>query len=122
MLADVQGANNTIIPTMGSPQEGILSPLVCNLVMNSLLSTFCWEGIKAIGYADDIIFIVHGDDPPTMALPMERALSWLGEWGDCHGLAFNPNKTTTVMFYRSRKCDYSPELRIYGSKTPSILR
>ncbi len=34
---DLQGANETIIPTMGSPQGGILSLLVWNLVMNSLL-------------------------------------------------------------------------------------
>ncbi len=35
--ADLQGTNEAIIPTMGSPQGGILSPLVWNLVMNSLL-------------------------------------------------------------------------------------
>ncbi len=37
--ADLQGAHNTVIPTMGSLQGGILLPLVCNLVMNALLST-----------------------------------------------------------------------------------
>ncbi len=58
--ADLQGASNTIIPAMGSPQGGILSPLVWNLVMNSLLSTFPWEGGKAIGYADDLFLIEMG--------------------------------------------------------------
>ncbi len=36
------------------------------------------------------------------------------EWGDHHGLTFNPDKTTTVMFHRGRKRDYSPELNMGG--------
>ncbi len=100
--ADLQGAHNIIIPTMDSPQGGILSPLVWNLVMNSLLSTFPKEGVKAIGYADDVILIVNGEDPATMASLMQRALKCVCEWGDYHGLTFNPDKTTTVMFHRGR--------------------
>ena len=88
--ADLQGAQNTIIPTMGSPQGGILLPLVWNLVMNSLLSTFHGEGVQEIGYADDVILIVNGDDPITMASLIERALRRVCEWGDHHGLTFNP--------------------------------
>ncbi len=34
--ADLQGAHNTIIPTMGSPQGGILSPLVVCFPVNNL--------------------------------------------------------------------------------------
>ncbi len=111
--ADLQGAHNTIIPTMGSPQGGILSPLVWNLVMNSLLSIFPREGVKAIGYTD-VILIVNGDDPITMASLMERALKRVCEWGDYLGLTFNPDKTTTVMFHRGRKRDYSPKLYMGG--------
>ncbi len=102
--ADLQGAQNTIVPTMGSPQGGILSPLVWNLVMSSLLSTFLREGVKAIGYAVD----VNGDDLATMASLIERALRRVCELGDYHGLTFNPNKTTTVMLHRGRKQNYSP--------------
>ncbi len=43
-----------------------------------------------------------------MALLMERALRRVCEWGDHHGLTFNPDKTTTVMLPRCRKRDYSP--------------
>ncbi len=34
--------------------------------------------------------------------------------GGSISLAFNPNKTTTVMFHRGRKRDYSPKLYIGG--------
>ncbi len=71
--------------------------------MNSLLSTFHREDVKAIGYADDVILIVKGDDPSTMTSLMGWALRRVCEWGDYHGLTFNPDKTTTVMFHRGRK-------------------
>ena len=112
--ADLQGAHNTIIQTMGSPQGGILSPLVWNLVMNSLLSNFPREGVKAIGYTDDVILIFNVDDPTTMASLIERVLRRVGEWGDYNGLTFNSNKTTTVMFHRGRKRDYFPNLYMGG--------
>ncbi len=51
-----------------------------------------------------------------MASLMKRALRRVCEWGDYHGLTFNPDKTTTVMFYRGRKCDYSPVLSMGGRK------
>ena len=82
--------------------------------MNSLLSIFPWEGVNAIGYADDVILIVNGDDPPTMALLMERALRKVCECGDHRGLAFRVDKTTTVMFHRGCKGNYSPELNMGG--------
>ncbi len=82
--------------------------------MNSLLSIFPREGVKAIGYADDVILIVNGDDPVTMASLMERALRRVCELGGHHGLTFYPDKTTTVMFHRGRKRDYSPDLYMGG--------
>ena len=68
----------------------------------------------AIGYADDVILIVNGDDPITMASLMEWALRRVCEWGDYHGLTFNPDKTTTVIFHRGRKRDYTPNVYMGG--------
>ncbi len=59
--------------------------------MDSLLSTFPKQGNKAIGYADDTIFIVIVDDPPNMASLMERALRRVCAWGN---LSFNPDSLT----------------------------
>ncbi len=109
VLANLQGANDTIFPTMGSPQGGILSPLVWNLLLNSLLSTFPREGVKAIRYTVDIILIVNGDDLQTMESLMEQALRRVCKWGELHDFAFTPVKTTIVMFHRGRKRDCFPE-------------
>ena len=40
VTASLQGVTKTITPGRGSPQGGILSPLVWNLVMDSLLKEF----------------------------------------------------------------------------------
>ena len=114
VTVDLQGTHNTIIPTMGSQQGGILSPLVWNLVKNSLLSTFPRLGNKAIRYTEDVIPIVNGDDTITMASLMERALKRVCEWEDHHGLPFNPDKTTTVMFTGAASM-ITPQLYTWGA-------
>ena len=116
VTADLQGTIKAIIPTMGSPQGGILSPLVWNLVMDSLLSKFPDGGVKAIGYADDVILIINGPDTATMANLMRKSLKKVCEWGNKHGLSFNPDKTTAVVFHRGRRVDYSPTLMMEGKE------
>ncbi len=112
--ADLQGAHNAIIPTMGSPPGGILSPLVSNLVMSSLLSTFPRGGRLSNRICRWCHSFCYRYDPPTMAALLERVLRRVCEWGDHYGLTFNTYKTTTVMFHRGRKCDHSPVLYQWG--------
>ena len=49
--------NRTKTPGRGSPQGGVLSPLIWNLVMDSLLTELEKGPIKAVGYADDILLM-----------------------------------------------------------------
>ncbi|CAB4045425.1 Hypothetical predicted protein, partial [Paramuricea clavata] len=64
--ANLQGVRARISPSMGSPQGGVLSPLVWNLVMDSLLRQFYYSNdgtrrtnvpVEAIGYADDVLLL-----------------------------------------------------------------
>ncbi len=101
--AEVQGQATHIIPHRGSPQGGVLSPLIWNLIMDSLLTTFKGEPVKVLGYADDILLYVVGKSPTTLANMMQRELKRVIEWGDRNGLAFNPSKTSMVLYTRNRK-------------------
>ncbi len=107
--AKVQGQATHVIPHRGSPQGGVLSPLIWNLIMDSLLTTFKGGPVKVLGYADDILLYVVGKSPTTLANMMQRELKRVKEWGDMNGLTFNPSKTSMVLYTRSRK---KPEVRV----------
>ncbi len=110
--AGLQGVSKTITPTQGSPQGGILSPLVWNLVMDSLLTKLQPHAVKAVGYADDVILIATGFDTSTLQQLMQDALSTVSDWSLKHGLKFNPQKTTVVMFNKARKFQ-TPQPKLY---------
>jgi hypothetical protein len=44
----------------GCPQDGVLSPLLWNLVADRLLVATSDLGFSTFGYADDIVIIVQG--------------------------------------------------------------
>ena len=103
VTVDLQGVTKTIVPQKGSPQGGILSPLVWNLVMDTLLSSFKREPVKVVGYADDIIIMASGIDPKTLAERVQKAINFTLNWGKKKVLTFNPNKTQTIVFERAMK-------------------
>ncbi len=113
--ADLQGCSKKVCPGMGSPQGGVLSPLVWNLIMDDLLRKFGkLTPVKAIGYADDVLLYVKGSDPETMRSVMQGALNLVFRWGAERGLAYNPEKTTVVMFENDRKKTHEPVLTAGG--------
>ena len=106
--ANLQGVTQTITPGRGSPQSGILSPLVWNLVMDSVLKEFQSGPVKAVGYADDIIIMASGIDMKIISENVQLALNKIINWGKEKGLVFNPNNTKSIIFDRSRKYNESP--------------
>ena len=98
VTADLQGEFNNREPAMGSPQGGVLSPLVWNLIMDTLLTQFNGAAVRAVGYADDVILTVIGKDRSVMVDLMQQALDKVLAWGADNGLNFNPTKTVAVVF------------------------
>ena len=99
----LQGVSRSITPGRGSPQGGILSPLVWNLVMDSLLKNFERGPVKAVGYADDILLMSSGIDPKIVTEHVQEGIDLTLGWGGRNGLTFNPKKTQSVVFERGRK-------------------
>ena len=104
--AELQGVSTKRKPMRGSPQGGVLSPLIWILIMNEILSSFKGEAAKVVGYADDILIMVAGKDPGTLVTLMNKALKNVLRWGKRNGLLFNPSKTCVVRFSRAKK--FSP--------------
>ena len=113
---DLLGEKVTRIPKRGSPQGGVLSPLIWNLIMDTLLTKFNGTAVKVVGYADDVLIMVAGKDLSTMGTIINRALKLITEWGEDNGLTFNPDKTTAVCFtrYMNTKKLNLPSLRMGG--------
>ena len=103
VTADVQGEQTARIPKRGSPQGGVLSPLIWNLIMDTLLVKFQNAGIKVVCYADDVLLIITGKDPGSLVELMQKALRKVTKWGEENGLFFNPTKTCATIFTKSKR-------------------
>ena len=110
--AKVQGYTATVQPARGSPQGGVLSPLVWNLIMDSFLTQFQGDSVKVLGYADDILLYTEGTDPASLGDLLQPALDKVIDWGNRNGLTFNPTKTKTILFTRRRRLKNLPTLRL----------
>ena len=67
----------TKIATRGTPQGGVLSPLLWILVVNNLLRKCKQKNIKIVAYADDIMVLVSGKCLPTISDIMQSALGFI---------------------------------------------
>ncbi len=107
--AKIQGLSRRVRPSRGSPQGGVLSPLVWNIIMDSFLSKFNTGAVRALGYADDILLYISGINITEMEEILQPVITQVSNWGITNGLMFNPTKTQMVMFTRRR-----------GSRAPSL--
>ena len=103
--------------TRGTPQGGILSPLVWNIVFDSLLDGLeRIPGIRPKGYADDGMFLITGKDPDILVNLAQPAIDVAVQWGEDNGLRFSPMKTQVVLFHRKNKIVVKENLYINGTK------
>jgi ribonuclease HI len=106
--AKVKGEVMTVRPTRGTPQGGVLSPLIWNIVMDKLLRKFVGKPTKVTCYADDLALTSTGVDEGTVYANMQSALDRTVDWGRQQGLTFNPSKTQAMMVTNKRKIKVKP--------------
>jgi len=113
----------------GSPQGGVISPLLANIYLNPLdwkMSRKPQE-IKIVRYADDIIVLCKSDE--TSAQAHQQVESWMSE----AGLTLHPEKTHRVdmgqagasfefLGYRFKRSNQGKLLRLVRAKSRKKLR
>ena len=105
--------------TRGTPQGGILSPLMWNIVFDSLLETLeKIPGIKPRGYADDGMFLISGICPNTLIDLAQPAIDCAIEWGRDNGLKFSATKTQALLFTKRYKTKVTKNLVMSGKVLP----
>lgn len=82
----------------GTPQGGVLSPLLWLLVINTILLELKAIGIRTVAYADDVVIPIPGMFVSTLSERMQAALSALSKWANRCGLGVNSQKTELVLF------------------------
>lgn len=77
-------------PESGSPQGGVISPLISNIYLDRLDHDMVAAGFEMVRYADDLVLLCRSE---TEA---KEALNRLREWVLQAGLTLHPTKTCIV--------------------------
>jgi len=77
-------------PEAGTPQGGVISPLLANVYLNPLDHLLAAQGCAAVRYADDMVILCR---TPAEA---EATLELLRHWITAAGLELHPEKTRIV--------------------------
>ena len=104
--------------TRGTPQGGVLSPLIWNTAFDSLLDLFTEGPVEIMGFADDAALVIRGIDPPSMRDLIQNAVNVATDWGADNGLTFGPSKTVAVVFTRKRNVPELKPLKVKGVEIP----
>ena len=83
-------------PESGTPQGGVVSPLLANLYLNPLDWLLAKAGMEMVRYADDIIVLCRQREEAEQALAMVRG------WMESAGLVLHPQKTKIVSMNEAR--------------------
>ena len=90
------GAPRSTRPTSGTPQGGVISPLLANLYLHWFDKVFHrpdgpaeWAKAKLVRYADDFVVLARYQSPPLRTFIEEKLEAWMG-------LEINREKTRVV--------------------------
>ena len=115
VLVDYKGVHTTRKLVKGTPQGGVLSPVLWNLAFDEVLSLVEGTAVRACGYADDLVLIGRGPDPITNIACMQQVLDKVSAWGTGQGLRFSAAKSVAVAFTRKTKWS-GPDLTLNNSR------
>ena len=96
--AELRGYRVDALLERGTPQGGVLSPILWNITFDDFLELFKMGPVRALGYADDGSLVICGQDPKTLTAILQRALDRVLVWGQEAGLTFSEVKTEVVVF------------------------
>ena len=102
----------------GSPQGGVLSPFLFNLVIDGLLHEInILQPDSLQGFADDLVATLADTDPFALHSKAQRHIDHIYSWCLSTGLSINTLKTKIIIFTNKRSFSIPP-LVIAGTDIP----
>jgi RNA-directed DNA polymerase len=77
-------------PQQGTPQGGVISPLLSNIYLGPLDHRMAEAGWEMVRYADDFVILCRSE------ADAQRALALVRQWAEQAGLKLHPEKTRLV--------------------------
>ena len=115
---EINGCGKTRSLGQGTPQGGVMSPIVWNIAFDELLEIGNNGAGTMVGYADDACFIITGHDPRALRDRAQELINDAVGWGRKVGLRFNAAKTAVVLFTNKQKKSIPdiPKLLVEGAE------
>ncbi len=117
------------LTTSGTPQGGVISPLLANIYLNGLDHSLADAGFEMVRYADDFVILCESAESAQAALQQAR------QWAEATELQVHPEKTRVVDMREPRahfdflgfrflchRKKHSGEKRLYRFVRPASLR
>ena len=102
----------------GVPQGSILSPLLFEIKINSIVNTL-QSNIDSSLYVDDFLICYRSKGKiDSIERQLQLQLNKLEEWANSNGFKFSPSKTVAVHFCLRHSCVREPDLFINKEKIP----
>jgi ribonuclease HI len=118
-LFDINGVQSACDFTKGTPEGGILSPLLFIICIDTLLRIYDQSQIDAKAYADDSSLATEGVHAQRMADRVTLAVDRAVEWGVEYGLEFSKEKTKVILFSsHPRAASQQCEVTMQGTILP----
>ena len=96
VVFDYQGRSVSKVLTKGTPQGGVLSPLLWNIILNELLTDFHQPDCELIAYADDVTIICWNREECHLRESIRSALLVIDNWCKARKLTFSTEKTNLL--------------------------
>ena len=90
----------------GNPQDGILSPVMWNCVLNSLLLELHRGGFYVQAYGDDLTVLLTAADMLWIRGMDQKAINIAANWASEQELQFRSKKTEILLFNNKRYLDF----------------
>lgn len=94
LTAGVMSDGNLTYQTTGTPQGGVISPLLANIYLHSLDLALTKWGYKVVRYADDLVVLCRSQNKAKTALGLLKQMAE----GELR-LTLHPEKTRITRFY-----------------------